>query len=280
MSDLVPLTEQQLRFFDLYGYLSFPGLMAHRADAIINDFEALWASQGGGHNGRPHDGSARSCIAQFIDLRDYLSSLLDDPRIMGIATSLLGDDFNYMGSDGNYYAGDSGWHSDGWHREIRHIKIAFYLDPLTRDTGCLRVIPGSHRIGDQYADGLQEQLRRGEELLGVRGPDVPAVALETRPGDLVCFNHNTKHASFGGGKRRRMFTMNLCQRYPDARLQDLRDYMAGGARFWVKRGYGDAMIRTAGPERRRHLEQVLANDGHLTELSRQARERMAEPSRG
>jgi hypothetical protein len=74
--------------------------------------------------------------------------------------------------------------------------------------------------------------------------------------------------------------MNLCQRYPEARLEELRQYMAGGARFWVERAYGEAMIRTAGPKRRRHLEQPLANDGHLAELSRQARGRMAEPSRG
>jgi len=30
----------------------------------------------------------------------------------------------------------------------------------------------------------------------------------------------------------------------------------------------------------RHLEQVMANGGHMAELARQARERMAEPSRG
>jgi hypothetical protein len=30
----------------------------------------------------------------------------------------------------------------------------------------------------------------------------------------------------------------------------------------------------------RHLEQVMANDGHLAELSRKARETMAEPARG
>jgi hypothetical protein len=280
MPDIVPLTDAQLRFFETFGYLGMPGLLADRIDEIIREFEALWESRGGGHNGRPHDGTARSCIAQFIDHRERLSSLIDDPRILGIATSLLGDDFNYMGSDGNYYAGDSGWHSDGWHSTIRHVKIAFYLDPLTRDTGCLRVIPGSHRISDQYAGSLQEQVRRSEELWGVLGRDLPAVALETQPGDIVCFNHNTKHASFGGSKRRRMFTINLCQRYPQERLEELRSYMSGGARFWVERGYGDAMIRTAGPERMRHLEQVLANDGHLAELSRQAREKMAEPSRG
>ena len=77
-----------------------------------------------------------------------------------------------------------------------------------------------------------------------------------------------------------MFTINLCQRYPENKLQDLRDYVSGMARFWVDRNYGEIMMRTAGPERRTHLEQVMANDGHLAELSRKARETMPEPSRG
>lgn len=274
------LTEQQIAFFETFGYLGFPGLVADRIEDITREFEAVWSERGGGHYGKPHEGTARSCIVPFIDQREYLCTLLDDPRILAIANSLLGDDFNYMGSDGNYYVGDTGWHSDGWHPEIRHIKLAFYLDPLTRDTGCLRVIPGSHHIEDRYARSLHENVRRSEELWGVAGRDIPAVALETQPGDVVCFNHNTKHAAFGGGTHRRMFTINLCQRYPDDQLQDLRNYIAGHARFWLERNYGEAMMRTAGMERGRHLEQVMANDGHLAELSRQARERMAEPSRG
>lgn len=274
------LTEQHLSFFDTFGYLSFPGLLADRIEEIDREFEAVWEANGGGHYGKPHDGKARSCIAQFIGHNERLSSLLDDPRILGIATSLLGDDFNYMGSDGNYYVGDTGWHSDGWHTGILHIKIAFYIDPLTRDTGCLRVIPGSHLPGDKYADQLAKQAGGSQENWGMHGQDIPAMALETQPGDIVCFNHNTKHAAFGGGTRRRMFTMNCSQRYPEDKLEDLRNYMSGGARFWVERAYGEVMIRTAGPERMRHLEQKLANDGHLAELSRQARERMSEPSRG
>src|SRR5205823_1713824 len=108
---------------------------------------------------------------------------LDDPRILGIASSLLGDDFNYMGSDGNFYVGDTGWHSDGWHTDIRHIKLALYLDPLTRDTGCLRVIPGSHHVGDVYAERLQQEVGKSRDLFGIEGSEVPAVALETQPGD-------------------------------------------------------------------------------------------------
>jgi hypothetical protein len=277
---ILALTPEQLAFFDTFGFLSFPGLLDDRIGRILEEFEALWARQGGGHHGRAHDGSRRSCIAPFIDRSAHLSTLLDDPRLEGIAASLLGEDFNYMGSDGNLYAGDTGWHSDGWHPRIVHIKMAFYLDPVGRDTGCLRVIPGSHRIGEGFSDNLQRDLPRRPSPLGLSGPDTPCVALETRPGDVVVFNHNLKHAAFGGSGRRRMFTMNCCQRYPGELLPELREYLAGAARFWAERAFGDAMRETAGPRRRIHLEQGLANDGHLKALADKARLEMAEPSRG
>ncbi|MCH2658918.1 phytanoyl-CoA dioxygenase family protein [bacterium] len=276
------LTPQQIHFFHAFGYLGFSQLLSDRSEEITAAFEEIWAQNGGGHNGQPHNGQARSCIVPFIDQHETLCSLLDDPRILGIAEPLLGADFNYMGSDGNYYVGDTGWHSDGWKKatDPTHLKIAFYLDPLTRDSGALRVIPGSHRQGEPYADWLQEKVKGSQDEWAIGGADVPAMALETQPGDVVCFNHNTKHAAFGGSKRRRMFTINLCQRYPQDRLQDLRDYISGSARFWVERKYGDTMVATAGPERMVHLEQPMANDGHLAALAREARAEMDEPSRG
>ena len=276
------LTPQQIHFFHTFGYLGLSQLLSDRSEEITAAFEEIWAQNGGGHNGQPHNGQARSCIVPFIDQHETLCSLLDDPRILGIAEPLLGADFNYMGSDGNYYVGDTGWHSDGWKKatDPTHLKIAFYLDPLTRDSGALRVIPGSHRQGEPYADWLQEKVKGSQDEWAIAGADVPAMALETQPGDVVCFNHNTKHAAFGGSKRRRMFTINLCQRYPQNRLQDLRDYISGSARFWVERKYGDTMVATAGPERMVHLEQPMANDGHLAALAREARAEMDEPSRG
>lgn len=276
------LTEQQLAQFNTFGYLGLPGLLTDKADRIIAEFETLWASHGGGHGGKPHDGTARSAMVQFLDQSEYLSTLLDDPRIHDIAASILGDDFNYMGSDGNFYAGDTKWHSDGYGGRggLKHIKFAFYLDPLTGDTGALRVIPGSHRVGEPFAEQLEKEIRKSDEIWGIPGSQVPAVALVTQPGDVLVFNHDIKHSAWGGSKRRRMFTMNCCQRYPDDKLQSLRDYIAGGARFWVERSYDETIVRTANPERMVHLEQSRANDGHLAELSRKRRLEMPEPARG
>ena len=156
------LTKEQLAQFDTFGYLGLPGLLADRADEIIEAFEAVWARHGGGHDGKPHDEKARSVVVQFLDQNEVLSTLLDDPRIHDIAAGILGDDFNYMGSDGNFYVGDTRWHSDGYGGRggLKHIKIAFYLDPLTRDTGALRVMPGSHRVGEPYADQLQRDVSK------------------------------------------------------------------------------------------------------------------------
>lgn len=275
------LTPAQHAFFKTFGYLGFPGLLADRIDKISEHFESVFSSKGGGHYGKPHDGKSRSCIVPFIDSDAYLCSLLDDPRIHGLLTSLLGDDFNYMGSDGNYYVGNTGWHSDSaFVKRPLHIKIAFYLDPVGKDSGCLRVIPGSHRVGDPYADQINREVGKSKDVWGIDGASVPCVALETKPGDILVFNHDTKHSSFHGSTNRRMFTINACQRYSDADLSVLRDYISGYARFWVDRAIGETMIKTASPARMRHLEQLLANDGHLAALAAKARATMPEPSRG
>jgi hypothetical protein len=275
------LTAAQKTAFDTFGFLSFPGMLSHKRAAISEAFENVWRDRGGGHAGKPHAGQARSCIFPFIDQSEYLSGLLEDPHIDGLICGLLGDDYNYLGSDGNYYVGDTQWHSDGWRPAGTGLfaKVALYLDPLTRDTGALRLIPGSHKAGTTYADEVQHNIGKSKEKWDMEGREVPSLAMETRPGDVVVFNHNTKHAAFGGGQHRRMFTINCCRRLPLDDINILRDYVGGHARFWNDRFFGPAML--AGPARRMvHLEQVVANEDHLPALAAKARSAMAEPSRG
>jgi hypothetical protein len=281
------LTPQQLAFIDTFGYLVLPGLLRDKIERITEEFEAVFAAHGGGHNGKPHDGSARSCILPFIDQSEYLSALLDDPRVDGIFTSLLGDDYNFLGSDGNFYVGDTGWHSDtDWSGKMRgkppriFYKLALYLDPVGRDSGALRVIPGSHRYGDSFAEDLQQRLRTSRESLGITGAEVPAIALESQPGDVVVFNQNTKHSAWGGGARRRMFTINCTARYKNDEISLLRNEIGAFARFWIDSVYGETMLRTASPQRMVHLQQPLSQQDHLVEETRKAKMTMKEPSRG
>ena len=119
----------------------------------------------------------------------------------------------------------------------------------------------------------------GWRYISATGTDVPAVVLEVQPGDLIAFNHRIKHASFGGGTSRRMFTINLQQRFRDEDQELLRECVASLAGFWYDRVYTPLMVETAGPERMRHLEQRLAHADHLPDLVAKARQKMSEPNR-
>lgn len=161
-----------------------------------------------------------------------------------------------------------------------YYKLALYLDRVTAATGALRVIPGSHRYGDRFAEDLQNTLRQSAEVLGLSGDQVPAIALESTPGDVVVFNQALKHSSWGGSNRRRMFTINCTARFTEADMPLLRNEISGFARFWVDSVYGPAMLRTAGAQRRVHLEQALSQEDLLAAQVRKAKATMSEPARG
>lgn len=269
------LTAQQVEFFETFGYLVLPGLLAQEIDWITHEFESVFTDKG-----VVHDFWQRTCVVPFIDSRERLSTLLDHPKVEGLAASLIGDDFDYVGSDGNYYTGDTSWHSDGFHTVGCFIKIALYLDPVRRESGALRVIPGSHRV-DLHDSWAARRARNSVELWGIEQRDVPAISLDSNPGDVVAFNHNLMHAAFGGSNQRRMFTLNCCRRCKTKEeIQDLESYIGGHDRFLNDHMHSDQMKSTASPSRMRHLEQVLAHEGHLASLAAKARETLAEPARG
>ncbi len=88
------LSPEQKRFFDFYGFLVLPGILAGKIQAITASFEAIWELRTREIGGPAHTGTARTSIQPFIDQDEVLSGLLDDPGIHGAACSLLGDDFN------------------------------------------------------------------------------------------------------------------------------------------------------------------------------------------
>lgn len=256
------LTQAQINFFHTFGYLAIPQLFSPAEVAEITEgFEWSIQNRGGGQN---HDGSKRTMFGGPIEHTPAMCAILDHPGILGLIGGVIGEDFNYCGGDGNYYSGDTRWHPDGNWGQLFAVKVAFYLDPLTRDTGCLRVIPGSQRP-DHYIRQEKINVNQSLELYGVSPSEFPGnVALETQPGDVLIFNHDLYHAAFGGSQRRRMFTMN-CTRHA-ATPEDLAlaykylsIHSAGGYNVDTGAGmYFPTMIDTASASRMAHLTQPIA----------------------
>ncbi len=204
------LTEEQAAHFRTFGFLVRRALFSsEEMKAIERDFDEVMAEE---RNGEPFTGEKSQTVLWFLEHRPSLTSLAEDDRIYNAVEQLLGPDFLWVLSDGNMYVGDTQWHSatDGAPPVLDHVKVVIYPDPLTEDTGCLRVIPGSHRPEyQQHLRALREQFDDpGKRPFGVVGADVPAYALESEPGDVVFTSENLWHASFGGRPGRRMFNMN------------------------------------------------------------------------
>jgi hypothetical protein len=78
--------------------------------------------------------------------------------------------------------GASHWHSDGHHALAGSNRITAWI-PLTEatlDSGCLKMVPGSHKFGEE-----SEARANLDE----------AVALPASPGDVILFDHWTVHGA-------------------------------------------------------------------------------------
>ncbi len=149
----------------------------------------------------------------FIEESPELMKLVEDDRIYLPMVELLGEDLIWIGSEGMWgidpKLADHSWHFDGFrtsqHLDYTRTKVMLYLDPQKKDTGALRVIPGSHRDPfHQALMPLQDAHISGDPgCFGVQGPQIPSCAVETEPGDIVLFNQWLYHAVYGkAGKRR------------------------------------------------------------------------------
>ncbi|MGB1141227.1 MAG: phytanoyl-CoA dioxygenase family protein, partial [Halioglobus sp.] len=201
--DAFAISERQKAFFDLFGFLSLPALFAADIGEISHQFHEVFRTHPGDvinwvHEF--HDNRARRFVSAATEKNAYLAGLLEDNRIVQAVTGLLGPGYNFTGSDVSIYDCGTRLHQDGHSvkDDSRNIKLALYLDPIDDETGAVRVIPGSHHRGDKFSGLLNRDLFLGGDKLGLEVADVPAVVLDSQPGDLLLWDYRLLHATAYG----------------------------------------------------------------------------------
>jgi ectoine hydroxylase-related dioxygenase (phytanoyl-CoA dioxygenase family) len=119
------------------------------------------------------------------------------------------------------------------------VNVWMPLVPATRQNGCMKFIPGTHRVGVvPHVVGAHHYLEITEEHLAPRIPH--AVDIELDPGDLVLFSNLLFH--MGQPNRSRSIRWSLDWRYQDARQDTLRPERGHLAR---SRAHPESTVATA-----------------------------------
>ncbi len=165
-------------------------------------------------------------LAQWPSYHDpVLDAVRTDPRLFGILSPLLGPDLKQIINQMHWKPPGGSAAEFAYHQDIRfrrpreayrdpaaYIQTGLAIDPHRRASGGMRVLPGSHRLGevDLPVPGRVGDAKAADEALAAAGLDPSAlVDLELEPGDLALWGLYLIHGSGPNGTDRdRRFYLN------------------------------------------------------------------------
>lgn len=185
--------------------------------------------------------------------RDFFLDLCHQEDIVGMVSQLIGDDVILWGSQLFSKAARDGlaipWHQDGHYWPIHPLaacSVWIAVDEASPENGCMRVVPGSHRLG-LLAHEIDDDpdLALNEALSGEGFDAEAAVDVALQPGQISLHDVNLVHGSEANRSHLRRAGMVL--RYMPATSEFRRDFddqiMTSGARvhfaerpIWLVRG--------------------------------------------
>ena len=250
------LSPEQIAHFEAFGFLLLPRLLdPGEAATLKREAEEVFAEDRGG---RPFPGETTEYVQPFFERRPFLFSLLDDDRIHDIGVDLCGPDFVLDQTEGRLRVEPTAWHAgDPFRSGLRWIKIGFYPETLTRDSGCLRVVPGSHIPcnPDPLAPLRRTGMDPGYRPFGLPQEEIPHVPLEVEPGDIVVFTECVLHGAFGGRPARHQHAVNFFSNpRTDAQVAEVREIHARTR--WSVRPT-EAMLNSGRPRIRRMISKLV-----------------------
>ena len=210
------LSTAQIEAYRRDGFLIFPNLVSPEEVALLrSEVERLWHVDAEGTVREGKSGAPKSMFRMHEDNGATASkpfrALSRAPRVLGVAQQVLGDTDLYIHhSKVNVKAAIEGsvwpWHQDygSWKLDgIERPDMATFmvmLDDATEMSGCLYLLPGSHRWGRTEAVLDTSTAYRlwsvTPEDMKKRMAESPApVVVDGRAGSCAIFDCNLMHAS-------------------------------------------------------------------------------------
>ncbi len=191
------LSEDQVRRYRDEGFIApVRALTPAEAAAFRRRFEAYERAQDGWYE--------LSKGQKLYLLQTWAAELASHPKILDAVEDVLGPDIFVWGV--SLFVKDAhnpsyvSWHQDStyWGLSSPDVATAWVaLSPATRASGCMKMIPGSHKLEQlPHVDTLAEHnlLTRGQEI-AVEVDEGEAAYLLLQPGEISLHNIRTVHGS-------------------------------------------------------------------------------------
>lgn len=194
------LSGQEISFYDKYGYLYLPGLIAQEtAAALAQETLQVMTGLGVGQDDLRHASTSKDKLRQS---RQYvkgssLERLIHSAALSAVAGQLMGGaatlylPFTAVKSGGG--GGRFHFHQDNQYTRFDGpgINIWFALVEMSPENGCLQIAPGTHLQGT--IDSVESADKDGHRTVAVE-PEA-FLPLRMMPGDAVAFTRLTLHGS-------------------------------------------------------------------------------------
>lgn len=189
--------------------LSEAQVASFREEGFCGPIPALTPAEAAAARAQLEDFEARQpAMVPKLDLKahlllPWLCDLAHHARIGDAMADILGPDvllwntsFRVKEPDGRTFVS---WHQDTAYIRLKPLVCICWLalSPATRMSGCLEVIPGSHRWGELAHDdtfAADNMLTRGQRI-AVPFDESAAVALELAPGEMALIDYAIAHRS-------------------------------------------------------------------------------------
>ena len=236
-----PLVER----FQRDGAVAIPGLFAPHwieslRDAMPEMLKGCYAPGAvTADTGRDYeiDTTKRMDDGMWRDVEPFARFLFESPigaaaaAAMGSSTARLYEDLLLVEEAGA--EGAPGWHRDSPYWPLSGSQLAsvwFSLDPVTRDTGAMRFVTGSHLDGDE---------RVSWDVVTVPESEIeerPVKVFEAEAGDAVVFHPRALHSAYGSAPEHPRWTFTIRFMGDDVRWKPRKGFHAWMRHCGLKEG--------------------------------------------
>lgn len=231
------LTPEQVKFYEENGYVGPLELCSEEEMLALRD----WMDASGMFDpsfespiyGRAPSG--RACMRDWHLVYRKMYDLCTHPALTESMAAVMGPDLVLWRTQFQYK--DAGGPPVAWHQDlgfpghllrpalnpVKNISAWIAIEKTTVANGCVRVIPGTHKM---HLERRIKQAERGQGLFGRRYGleyvvDVSkAVAMELNPGQFFLFSESMLHGSTANPTKKRRLGLSVRVTTPDVRVYE------------------------------------------------------------